>query len=93
MNSARFEAFSANTSAKSSWAISHVDVELKTNVSEICSTYIIRVNVMNDHTSHIYQSVKLKPHPTGVLWYQSHLTSDASAQSKSSHQKILKVQD
>jgi hypothetical protein len=34
---------------KSSLAISHVNVELKTNVSEISSVFIIRVDVGSDH--------------------------------------------
>jgi hypothetical protein len=36
--------------------ISHVNVELKTNVSDVCSLYFIRVDVVNDCTS-LYQSV------------------------------------
>jgi hypothetical protein len=38
---------------KSSWVISHVNVELKINVSEI-SVFIIRVDVMNGHMSLIF---------------------------------------
>jgi hypothetical protein len=39
---------------KPSRAISHVNVELKTNVSEISSASIIIVEVMNDHASQIH---------------------------------------
>lgn len=38
---------------KSTWMISCVNIELKTNTSDISSTSIIRVNVVYDHTSHI----------------------------------------
>jgi hypothetical protein len=52
---------------KFSWAISHVSVERKTNVSESC-VFIIRVDVVNDRMSltfiPIYQIV---PFPVGVL--------------------------
>jgi hypothetical protein len=49
---------------KSSQAISHINVEIKTNVSGISSLFIIRVNVVNGH---IYQSLKSMPHPFGIL--------------------------
>jgi hypothetical protein len=49
-------------------AIRCVNVELKTNVSEISSVTIIRVDVVNDHASLIYQSVKSMPRPIGVLY-------------------------
>jgi hypothetical protein len=40
----RFEAFMANNYVKFSQAISHIIVELKINISEIFSVYIIRVD-------------------------------------------------
>jgi hypothetical protein len=52
---------------KYSWAISHVAVELKTNVFGICIS-IVRVDVVNDHMSLMcIQSVKSMRHPIGIL--------------------------
>jgi hypothetical protein len=45
----------------SSQGISHVNVELETNVSEISSLSIIRVDVVNDHPA------KSVPYPSDVL--------------------------
>jgi hypothetical protein len=39
---------------KSSQVTSHVNVVLKTNISDIFSISIITVNVVNDHTSLMY---------------------------------------
>jgi hypothetical protein len=57
-----------HTMLNSSQVISCVNVELKANVSEI-SISISRVDMVNEHMSliYIYQSVKLMPHPIGVL--------------------------
>jgi hypothetical protein len=57
-----------NPVLKSSQAISHVNAELKTNVSEISSVSIIRVDVVNDHMSLIFIPVcQTDPLPIGVL--------------------------
>jgi hypothetical protein len=42
---------------KSSQVIIHVNVELKTNISGISSVSIVRVSVVNDHTSLILMPV------------------------------------
>lgn len=39
---------------KSSQEISHVKFEIKTNISEISSVSIFKVNVVNDHISLIF---------------------------------------
>jgi hypothetical protein len=53
---------------KSSRAISRVNVELKTNVTEISSVSIIRVDVVNDHMSLIFILVcQTMPLHIGVL--------------------------
>jgi hypothetical protein len=55
-------------SLKSSRAINRINVELKTNVSEISSVSIFRVDVVNDRMSLIFIPVfKLMPLPIGVL--------------------------
>jgi hypothetical protein len=45
---------------KSSRPISLLNVEIKTNVSEISSVSIIMADVVNDHTSLIYADITLK---------------------------------
>jgi hypothetical protein len=48
-------------------AIIHVNVELKTDVSEISSTSVFRADVVNDNLLLIYQFVRSMPLPIGVL--------------------------
>jgi hypothetical protein len=76
---------------KSSRAISHVNVQLKTNVVDFSFVHIMRVDVVNDHMS-LYQSVMgiaSSPCQHSYYWFRVPRAHDHSSLSRHSANRAI----